>query len=221
MPETFSLPSPGTFATVSWSPAAMPATFVACSEFFGSNGVFAYFHTGVAGANARATITLGVVYAVFPFGKPAGYVKPAGSKKVWVWSRPSSMIPIFIPLPGRRECRPPDRWRADQLRGAVEELVVRDGRPDGRAGHGAQPCELGARDDDGHPVRDDAVMPAGARIRDRLDDARLQRALRGCERAEIRDARRGAQVQAVLRASSRLRARDRAGSPRPGAAAAG
>ena len=38
----------------------------------GSNGVLAYFHCGSAGANARAAMTFGVVYAVFPFGKPAG-----------------------------------------------------------------------------------------------------------------------------------------------------
>ncbi len=63
---------PATLAIVSWSPAAMPATFVAWSEYSGSNGVFAYFHVGSAGANARATITFGVVYAVLPFGKPAG-----------------------------------------------------------------------------------------------------------------------------------------------------
>ena len=61
--------------------------------------MFAYFHAGVAGANARATITLAVVYAVLPFGKPAGIVKPAGAKNGCVWSTPSSMIPIFIPFP--------------------------------------------------------------------------------------------------------------------------
>ncbi len=50
----------------------MPATFVAWSDSSGSNGVLAYFHCGSAGANARAAMTFGVVYAVFPFGKPAG-----------------------------------------------------------------------------------------------------------------------------------------------------
>ena len=43
--------------------------------------MFAYFQWFVAGENAFATITFGVVYAVFPFGKPAGYAKLDGSKK--------------------------------------------------------------------------------------------------------------------------------------------
>src|SRR5258708_6737843 len=86
-------------AFVPWSPAAIPATCVPCSEFSGSNGVFAYFHVGLAGANARATITFAVVNDVFPFGNPAGIVKPAGSRNGCVWSTPSSMTPIFIPWP--------------------------------------------------------------------------------------------------------------------------
>src|SRR5437868_9004765 len=77
----------------------MPATCVAWSEFSGSNGVPAYFHVSPGGVNARATITFGVVYDVSPFGKPAGYARPPGSKYVCVWSTPSSMIPIFIPSP--------------------------------------------------------------------------------------------------------------------------
>ena len=58
-----------------------------------------YFHVSDAGANARATITFGVVKLVFPFGNPAGYEKPLGSKYGCVWSSPSSMTPIFIPWP--------------------------------------------------------------------------------------------------------------------------
>src|SRR5258706_8071481 len=106
MPDTLNVPL-GTFATVSWSPAAMPATLVACSEFCGSNGVFAYFHAGFAGAKARATITFGDVNAVFPLGKPAGYEKPGGPKNACVLSRPSSMIPIFIPAPAVVSVGPP------------------------------------------------------------------------------------------------------------------
>ena len=99
----------------------MPATFVAWSESTGSKGVFAYFHVGSAGANARATITFGVVYAVFPFGKPGGYVKFAGLKKMCVWSIPSSMIPIFIPWPAVASVGPQTVRSADQLRRPVEE----------------------------------------------------------------------------------------------------
>ena len=67
MPDARTRPL-GIVASVSWSPAAMPATFVAWSEFSGSNGVFAYFQAGRNGANAFATITFGVVYCVLPFG---------------------------------------------------------------------------------------------------------------------------------------------------------
>jgi hypothetical protein len=56
-----------------------------------------FFQCTPGAGKARATITFGVVYAVFPFGKPAGYEKPAGSKYGWAWSIPSSMIPIFRP----------------------------------------------------------------------------------------------------------------------------
>src|SRR6476646_324404 len=79
---------------------------VAWSEFSGSNGVFAYFHAGLSGANAFATITFGVVNCVFPFGKPAGYAKPDGEKKTWLWSRPSSMIPILTPSPAKASVGP-------------------------------------------------------------------------------------------------------------------
>src|SRR5581483_846442 len=80
-------------------PAAIPATWVPCSDSSGSNGRFAYFQVVVGGAKARATITFGVVKAVSPFGNPAGIVYPAGLKNGCAWSTPSSMIPIFTPLP--------------------------------------------------------------------------------------------------------------------------
>src|SRR5581483_6057511 len=77
----------------------MPATFVAWSESCGSNGVFAYLQWLEAGENVRATMTFGVVYDVCPFGKPDGYEKPDGLKNTWLWSSPSSMIPILMPFP--------------------------------------------------------------------------------------------------------------------------
>ncbi len=62
----------------------MPATWVACPDNSGSNGLPACFHSAPGGGNARATITLAVVNATFPFGNPAGIVYPAGEKKGWV-----------------------------------------------------------------------------------------------------------------------------------------
>src|SRR5437868_4176758 len=82
-----------------WSPAAMPATCVAWNDAVGSKGVVAYFHVGEGGGNVRCTITFGVVYCVCPLGNPGGYWKPAGLKYGCAASTPSSMIPIFIPLP--------------------------------------------------------------------------------------------------------------------------
>src|SRR5579872_4050542 len=98
MPETRYF-VPFSIAVVPKSPAAMPATCVAWSELTGSNGMRAYFQVSPAGVNARATITFGVVYAVFPFGKPGGYDRPDGSKNGCCWSTPSSMTPILIPWP--------------------------------------------------------------------------------------------------------------------------
>ena len=77
-----------------------------CSEFSESKGFAALRHVGLAGANARATTTFGVVKAVCPFGKPCGYENPAGLKKGCVWSTPSSMIPILIPFPPRDGSEP-------------------------------------------------------------------------------------------------------------------
>src|SRR5689334_6120958 len=84
---------------VPWSPAAIPATCVAWNDCVGSNGSFAYFHTGDGGANARWTITFGVARLVLPFGKPGGYVSPVALKYGCDASTPSSMIPILIPCP--------------------------------------------------------------------------------------------------------------------------
>jgi hypothetical protein len=50
----------------------MPATCVPWNDSTGSNGVFAYFEKGDAGAKVRWTITLGVVNCFWPFGNPAG-----------------------------------------------------------------------------------------------------------------------------------------------------
>jgi len=71
IPETRTRPR-GPVATVLLSPAAIPATWVACSEYSGSNGRLAYFQVVDGDGKARATITFGVVNAVFPLGKPAG-----------------------------------------------------------------------------------------------------------------------------------------------------
>jgi hypothetical protein len=46
---------------VSWSPAAIPATWVAWKEKRGSKGRPAYFQCVEGEGNARATMTLGVV----------------------------------------------------------------------------------------------------------------------------------------------------------------
>src|SRR4051812_32156001 len=81
------------------TPAAIPATWVAWNEPVGSNGVDAYFHVGDGGVNVRWTITFGVANCVCPFGKPGGYWNPFELKYGWPASTPSSMIPIFIPLP--------------------------------------------------------------------------------------------------------------------------
>ena len=49
------------WASVFALPAAMPATCVPCEDSSGSNGFDAFFQAGLAGGNARATITFAVV----------------------------------------------------------------------------------------------------------------------------------------------------------------
>ena len=60
-------------AGVPWLPAAMPATWVPCSDSFGSNGSEAFAYVVPGGAKARATMILGLVKRVSPLGNPAGY----------------------------------------------------------------------------------------------------------------------------------------------------
>src|SRR6478672_9093166 len=81
------------------TPAAIPATCVAWNELDGSNGLAAYFHVGDGGVNVRCTITFGVASCVCPFGNPGGYWKALELKYGCSAWTPSSMIPIFIPLP--------------------------------------------------------------------------------------------------------------------------
>ena len=128
--------------------------------------------------------------------------KPLRERKGWVWSTPSSMIPIFIPLPAVVSVRAPERGRADQRRGLVERLrrlaervVAHGGIDPGDAGELREPGNLGARQLDRERVQDDAVVPAHVRGRERALDAALQRALRRGQAAEVANARRGAQVE--------------------------
>ena len=130
----------------------------------------AYVWSGAGGENARATITLALVNCVCPFGKPAGIAYPVGSKYLCVASMPSSMIPIFIPLPavssvGPQSLSAPIRARA----AAVEERALcahaRSARPSRRPEPSRSRRHLARGQDDGEPVRDEPVAPAHARIR--------------------------------------------------------
>ena len=76
----------------------MPATCVPWKDAFGSSAIRPSFPAPGPG-NERATITFGVVHFRPPFGNPAGYEKPAGSKKALAMSTPSSTTPIFTPSP--------------------------------------------------------------------------------------------------------------------------
>jgi len=92
--------------------------------------------------------------------------------------------------------RTPHLVGADQLRAAVEQRPVRDARPDlFHAGRGGQPAELGAREQDGHPVQHDLVAPGDPSSRDRPDDSVRERPLSSRERAHVVDACRRAEVE--------------------------
>ena len=190
--------APPTVASVSWSPAAMPATFVAWSENSGSNGVFAYFHAGVFGSerlrddHLRRGVRGVSLREARRVGEAARVEEHVGLVEPVVEDRDLHAVAR------RGERRPPDCGCADQLRRAVQERVVGEARPDGRARHGTKPRELRARDDDGEPVEDDAVAPVHLGARDRSLDPGLELPLRRGERAEVRDARRRAEVEAPV-----------------------
>ena len=180
----------------------MPATCVACSDWFESKGAFAFAYFGDGGAKARATITFRDVKDRFPLGKPAGIAKPFWDRNGCVWLTPSSMIPIFIPLPAVVRFGPQSVGRADQVRRLVQsgsrraERVVADRRVDARdAREAREAADLRGRQIDGERVQDDAVAPAHVRLRQDAVDAALKRALRRREAAEVAHARRRAQVE--------------------------
>ena len=76
----------------------MPDTWVPWNDWVRTSGSRPGFPEPGPG-NERATITFGVVYFVWPLGKPAGYEKPAGLKNGLPMSMPSSTTPIFTPWP--------------------------------------------------------------------------------------------------------------------------
>src|SRR4030095_13253846 len=90
-------------AVVPATPAAMPATCVPWNDDFGSTAsrpAAPDFGPG----KTRAAITFGVTHLLLPFGKPAGYEKPAGAKNGFVWSMPSSTTAILSPVPSAPVC---------------------------------------------------------------------------------------------------------------------
>ena len=96
----------------------------------GRTGVFAYFQVGDGGANVRCTITFGVVYCVWPFGKPGGVLEAA---RVEVRVRRVEAVvddADLHPVAGGREGRAPELVGADLLRAADDaRCVVADVRP--------------------------------------------------------------------------------------------
>ena len=90
--------SPSAVTTVPATPAAIPATWVPWKEPGRQSGSRPCAPEPGPGKE-RATITLGVVNFRPPFGKPAGYEKPAGLKNGFDPSTPSSTTPILIPWP--------------------------------------------------------------------------------------------------------------------------
>src|SRR5687768_18346270 len=85
-------------AVVFSAPPMTPATNVPWNEFDSSRGCLDS-EVEFSGKNARAAITLGVVKPGVPFGKPAGKLRPAGSRNGCRGSTPSSTTATFTPFP--------------------------------------------------------------------------------------------------------------------------
>jgi hypothetical protein len=79
-------------------PAAIPATWVPWKLARGSSARRPRRPEPGPG-NVRATITLGLVHRLAPFGKPAGYCRPAAAKNGFAGSTPSSTTAILTPVP--------------------------------------------------------------------------------------------------------------------------
>ena len=179
-------------------PAAIPATCVACSE-----SSWVEREPGVLPGRARRRERprddhlRGRIGGV-PLRIPGGH-RVAGRVEERVRLVDALVDDADLdPLARGREVGAPHRGCADQLGTAVEERVVRDARVDLRdSRHRREPGDVGARHDDGDPVQDDTVVPADPRVRDRADDAALERALRRRECPEVRDARGRAHVEAA------------------------
>src|SRR5207245_9779978 len=75
----------------------MPDTCVPCGSV--ASNAFVLFLSRTGPGKTLATITFGVVSFVSPFGKPAGYVKPAGLRNGLDESTPVSTTAILIPWP--------------------------------------------------------------------------------------------------------------------------
>ena len=104
--------------------------------------------------------------------------------------------PDLHPLAGGCERRAPDGGSADQLRRAVEELVVRISRPHAsHAGDLREPVEAVLRHDHREAVQDDAVLPASPGHRERRTDPVGDEVLRRRQAGEVRAARRRAEEQ--------------------------
>ena len=173
----------------------MPATCVPCGSFASKALRPAAPEPGPG--NVLATITFGVVIVVSPFGNPAGYEKPVGSRYGLVASTPVSTTPILIPWPdvaGRGGVV----GRVDHGRPAVDRREVGDARIDLRGEVEADELrQQTVRQLDREAVEDDAVALLHARLRDRdaeLGDGRL---LGACQLGEVRLCRRGVDVQPV------------------------
>ncbi len=98
-------PEPGTQvvstlagAVVPSMPPMTPATNVPWNDCDSSSGCLDS-EVETSGKKALATITFGVVKPGVPLGKPAGKLRPPGSRNGCLGSMPSSTMPTLTPLP--------------------------------------------------------------------------------------------------------------------------
>ena len=85
---------------VSGAPAAIPATCMPWKECTGSKGLPAWGQPALRGANARATITLGLVYATIAFREPRRHGEPGGVEE---------RMPLIDPVVDDRDLHPLSR----------------------------------------------------------------------------------------------------------------
>ncbi len=166
-------------------PPMTPATNVPWNDCDSSSGCLDS-EVETSGKKALATITFGVVKPGVPLGKPAGKLRPPGSRNGCFGSMPSSTTPTLTPWPPMPVAAR-SAGRADHRGTAVQRQRVAGARVDVLdEPHPHQPLQLRRGQLHGEPVEQDPEAPRHLRLGDLPAQRGHGSLLRGGKPGEIR-----------------------------------